>query len=105
MGEALALCNAAGLSEAHRIAGTAPALARLSANGCHRALPSNSVFLRLDEWDALHRTPTPKLGKTAIVLLNGLYVRVRPANRWFEALLAEQAHRLERTRGAAGMEQ
>ena len=91
--------------QAHGVAGSAAALAIPRAYGGDAALPPLEILVRLYKLDTRGGAPAAQLAQAAIVLVHRLDVGVGPADMGIEALLQKQAHRLERARGAASVQQ
>ena len=105
MGKPLALRHTARLGQAKAIAGPASTLAISRTDRRDRSLPCGAVLVCLDKRDSFCRTPAAKLRQSTLVFLHGLDIRIGPADRGRKPLRHQKTDRLQRTRGAARMQQ
>ena len=93
------------LLEAQAVAGTTAGLAIGAVHG-DLALPGVRIVVALDELDFLWLAHMlPERGEAVLVFLGGKDVRVGVVDREVDALLREDARRLERARAATGMQE
>ena len=105
MGKPALAGNAARLRKPQTVAGTATALTIERADGRHGTLPQIVVLRGFNQLYTGIRAVAAQLAKPTVVLLCGLDIGIGPTDGGLEPFLAKQAHRFERARSAACMQQ